>query len=204
MNLNLEVNKKLVAITLAIGSLTLTLIGFITSDHIENQRANSNDIMELKINFEKFKQKVDDDNSQWITLQQQAEKANEQEVQIRVLKLMVQNMSRGKEVILKLEEDGSMSVPKSSEIQGVKPVKALPMSESPEIPEPVEAPAIEAPAIEAPEIPEPVDPLREAEKTLIEKEKALIEMKRRMEELEQRKKYEDFRRDKMMEQRAIR
>jgi len=154
MNLSVEVNKKLIAVILAIGSLTVTLLGFMATEYLSDFKATSSDVLNLKTEVVLLKQKIDDDDSQWQILQRQDSKIQAQEVQIEVLKLMMKKMSNSQcnEVVVRIERE---------------PVRVV------NPPVPIEVPP---PSFEPPESPPPA-PIEE-EKIFEDLEKKIDELDR--------------------------
>jgi hypothetical protein len=182
MNLNLEINKKLIAVILAIGSLTLTLAGVLIDGYIQDLNSAKDDVLGLRIEVEKVKQKVDDDKSQWLTLKQQDDKLREQEIEIGVLKLMLKNMSgksQCQEIVVRLEESeyGAKTFSKPPPAETKDPPKPKP------IPDP--QPNIKPPALTG------------------EEQKIFEDLEKKLDQLERKDDYQDFRREQMIRQKRF-
>jgi hypothetical protein len=215
MSLNVEINKKLVAVILAIGSLTITLLGFITNEYLSEFKSTSSDVLDLKTEVVLMKQKIDDDKSQWLTLKQQDDRIKNQEVEIRVLKIMMEKMSSTQcnEIIVRVDEGTNGKTSKVVHPEVVRPEVVDPDPIAPIIPPPTKPIIIAEPPTIVNDPPDGSPPppalpelLSEEEIRLKAMEEALEEKQRmedRIKDLERQKDYEDYRREQMIQQRIF-
>ena len=101
MNINLELNKK----SLAIGSVLLALLGFIASEFFDVAKKTVSDVSELKTKIVVIENGIDEDKAQWKVLQSLAKMNKEQDIKIEILQMRVKEMSKNKwnEITVRIE-----------------------------------------------------------------------------------------------------
>jgi cellobiose-specific phosphotransferase system component IIB len=130
--MSVEINKRFVATWGIIGSVVLGILGFIGTQYFEVAKDYMDKVNDTQTELVLLKQKINDDDSQWQILQRQDEKIQTQEVEIRVLKMVVQRMSEdhsGKNITIKIEGSGienlERTINQSDEVELKNPPKPV-------------------------------------------------------------------------------
>jgi hypothetical protein len=180
--MEIVMNKK----SIGIGSIVLAIVGFIASFYVDTIRDYARLVKANQTEVLLLKQAIDDDDLQWKILQRQSEKNNAQEVEIRVLKILVNRMSNDpnkcfSEIGKTIDQSEEVTIPQSDEVTLPKPSPVPQAGVGSILPPPTQ-----------PELPEPPK----------EDKKTIEELDREIQNLKNSNNHRDWRRDQMIQQKS--
>ena len=190
MRVGIEITKKLIAITLTIGSLVFALLGFIAKEYFNIAKNVVLDVGALKTQVTVMEKNMDEDKSQWKLLQSMSKKNQEQDIKIEIIQIRVKEMSKNKwnEITVRIEGNAMNILPNES----VDDILPTPKEVIPEI-----AP-IPSPTPTYSPIPAPPLPIRSVDSIM-----DLDKLQKKVDSLEKGESSDDFRREQMMQQKGF-